>query len=707
MASHLALQQLPTRLSNHLQSFASENKQNTKPNLPNFPKGISLLSHKCHSSSQLSSLRGMPMPLRSLSATAMSADSSEEVDNENGAPMAMTDDTHEIEFNRVNCLVWVLHEAARSFSLDVESLGLEESRVALSMAWNGEDVHRWHKRMAHRVAVYALFKTAIEMECLLSENRHTVPCPSKEIMDTRTNVLGEYIESQLKRRNPELVVWFREVELSRVAGFFIPLLKTWTVEYAGSGVAGIIVAISCCAAVEKLGSYRISCPSFTFSSEDILLNLMDLSKSLVTVEKLHQLAKMAGFEHNFLSHFGKKVLPSDDTEEIEFWIGLAHKKLSAAFYEECMIRGTDMSNKKAKSDLLATLGLFAYLGRQTRMFLSRMGIEDLDELVKDFLGYLECGSLFIYPELSSVSAYQTFIEIVTDEIGWLDFYAGYLCFKNQERRGSKKLHAIQAETEIILSTAYTVCYDVFSGFAHFSRSSQQPLDAELLAFLVRSQSLLTVCLEDYWAAYDRPGEMLKNAEAGTTELVPSTRTIGEQQMTIDLIPPESIMNSRQGSKPRKASGSLETDVVPFVDVTRTAKPMAIDESLLQKYSAKLISTSSDVWMGTQLLCIDIMVSMELLVKKMKGQRITIRQQKKLKRTLNDVASLIPISILMLIPVSAVGHAAMLAAIKKYVPSMIPSPYSADRLDVVKQLKRTKKMDVHSSSTLDDPSSKSS
>ncbi|KAJ8560719.1 hypothetical protein K7X08_022579 [Anisodus acutangulus] len=56
-------------------------------------------------------------------------------------------------------------------------------------------------------------------------------------------------------------------------------------------------------------------------------------------------------------------------------------------------------------------------------------------------------------------------------------------------------------------------------------------------------------------------------------------------------------------------------------------------------------------------------------------------------------------------VSAVGHAAMLAAIKKYVPSLIPSPYSSERLDLMKQLKRTKKKEVQARSSIENPSSK--
>ena len=79
---------------------------------------------------------------------------------------------------------------------------------------------------------------------------------------------------------------------------------------------------------------------------------------------------------------------------------------------------------------------------------------------------------------------KLYLQVVTDEIGWLDFYGAISSINNQEKRRSKH-HTIQAEKEIILSEVFTVCYDVFSGFAHFSRSAQQPLESELLAFLLR------------------------------------------------------------------------------------------------------------------------------------------------------------------------------------------------------------------------------
>lgn len=91
--------------------------------------------------------------------------------------------------------------------------------------------------------------------------------------------------------------------------------------------------------MRKLGSGRIACALFTESIDDILVELMDLSCSLVTADKLHQLALEAGFEDEFLLHFGKKVLPNKNIEDVEFWIGLVQKKLMFAFHREGVITG--------------------------------------------------------------------------------------------------------------------------------------------------------------------------------------------------------------------------------------------------------------------------------------------------------------------------------------------------------------------------------
>ncbi|KAL7099941.1 hypothetical protein ACP275_09G118200 [Erythranthe tilingii] len=588
------------------------------------------------------------------------------------------------EFNRVNCLVRALHESSRSFSLAMQTHEFVRTGPPVAMAWNGVDVHAWHKHIAYQVAAYALLEAAIEVELFLSHNRFNNPSPVHKILSPNTSFLRDKIETQLNARNPKLVQWFRTVELPRFSGYFMPLFKKWSMEYAGSGVAGTIMAITCCAAVGKLDAGRISCSSFSISIEEAIIELMTVAHDLVCIDKLHQLSTEAGFEDHFLSRFGSKVLPSKNVEDIEFWIGLVQTKLSVAFERESVVTKSrhNLSDKFGENSL-ATLALFAYLGREARLFLLRHNIKDIDEPINDFLSYLECGILFIYPEFSTLSEYQLLMEVIIDEIGWLDFFAAYNCELCQERRRSKT-HPIQAEQEIILYAVFTICYDIISGFAHYTSSTQQNLDAELLEFLLQSQSLLSTCLEDYWAAYDRTGRDLpKIGEINGTDSAPSFLKKGQKNSSImmdSLHRPEELRNR---DKHRQIS--------PQTEVASSSKP--VERNFLKKYAMKLVAASVDVWMGTQLLFVDTSETVRFIVKKMWGHNVTERERKKMERTLADIATLIPVTILMLLPVSAVGHAAMFAAIKRYIPCLIPSPYSDERINLVKQLKRTKKMEM--------------
>lgn len=56
-------------------------------------------------------------------------------------------------------------------------------------------------------------------------------------------------------------------------------------------------------------------------------------------------------------------------------------------------------------------------------------------------------------------------------------------------------------------------------------------------------------------------------------------------------------------------------------------------------------------MGTWLLCVDVLVSMKLVMKQLRGEKVTKRERKKIARTLADMSTLVSVTILMLIPVS--------------------------------------------------------
>lgn len=61
----------------------------------------------------------------------------------------------------------------------------------------------------------------------------------------------------------------------------------------------------------------------------------------------------------------------------------------------------------------------------------------------------------------------------------------------------------------------------------------------------------------------------------------------------------------------------------------------------------------DVLQGTQLLAIDVAAAMGLLRRVIIGDELTDKEKQALRRTLTDLASVVPIGVLMLLPVSII------------------------------------------------------
>ncbi|KAJ6303848.1 hypothetical protein OIU77_017684 [Salix suchowensis] len=75
-----------------------------------------------------------------------------------------------------------------------------------------------------------------------------------------------------------------------------------------------------------------------------------------------------------------------------------------------------------------------------------------------------------------------------------------------------------------------------------------------------------------------------------------------------------------------------------------------NENIIRKSIAKLKKKSKDVLQGTQLLAIDVAASMGLLKRLLIGDELTEKERKILRRTMMDLASVVRIGVLMLLPV---------------------------------------------------------
>ncbi|GFY97916.1 LETM1-like protein [Actinidia rufa] len=156
-----------------------------------------------------------------------------------------------------------------------------------------------------------------------------------------------------------------------------------------------------------------------------------------------------------------------------------------------------------------------------------------------------------------------------------------------------------------------------------------------------------------------------------------------------------VQKSADQSENEEDEFKMKDDTANYADEVAGPRLITVQkkESIIVKSFDKLKETSTDVLQGTQLLAIDVAAALGLLRRVIIGDELTEKEKKVLQRTLTDLASVVPIGFLMLLPVTAVGHAAMLAAIQRYVPSLIPSAYGPERLDLLRQLEKVKELET--------------
>ncbi|XP_039115704.1 uncharacterized protein LOC120251229 isoform X3 [Dioscorea cayenensis subsp. rotundata] len=547
----------------------------------------------------------------------------------------------------------LLHELAANVFADFKSHESSKNFLKLVKAWIGVDVDLHLRQTAYLAAVYGFLKAVMDMVSMFDDQY--LLCIS---LTSNLSLIMECIEGVLGNKDLELMKRFRIEQVLVLNRYFAPSLERWASEYAkwktSNELKMISLTISSCIVVTKLGAQRISCPAFYTSLAETIQELFESARGLGSLGISYQFATMAGHEHEFLNIFGPKVLHHNTEDEILFWMTLLQKKLFAAFVKETFLHQLEGSfdNQVLARDL-AILGLFAFLGRKTRLFLLHMGINDIEEPLKSFICYLECGILFVYPNLSSLCMYQQFMEVVTEEIKWLDLYSEVSRTRQQARKRSKQ-HPTQAEKEIILSAVFGVCSDIFSNFALYCKKTQKTPSVNVAIFLNERD----------------PHEKLADLTAN------------------EIFEPPTTPNFTEIDQPVCSDKIFDA----YPEAVNTDPP----RSIIAKYSHFVLSTMTDLCMGIQLLFIDISVTISFLRKPLYGRKLTTTERKKIFQTFIDVICVIPLVVLMLLPVTAIGYVIILAVIKKLMPNLVPSSFSTERLDVIKQLTRAKKMKGHPS-----------
>jgi len=118
--------------------------------------------------------------------------------------------------------------------------------------------------------------------------------------------------------------------------------------------------------------------------------------------------------------------------------------------------------------------------------------------------------------------------------------------------------------------------------------------------------------------------------------------------------------------------------------------------------AVLRSQCGDLWRRTQdggdfilrgfrLIGGDIQYATKLISKASTGTVLTPREVRTLRRTARDAFTLVPFTIIMITPMTPVGHVLVFSFLQRFVPDFFPSTFSEQRIEFMKRYERMKEL----------------
>jgi hypothetical protein len=108
---------------------------------------------------------------------------------------------------------------------------------------------------------------------------------------------------------------------------------------SASDVSLLLLALTCIAAIAKLGPAKVSCSQFFSMSTEITGSLMDMLVGLIPVSQAYNSITDVGLHREFLVHFGPRAAAGrakDEwgSEEVVFWVNLVQRQLQQAIDKE-------------------------------------------------------------------------------------------------------------------------------------------------------------------------------------------------------------------------------------------------------------------------------------------------------------------------------------------------------------------------------------
>ncbi|CAD5322737.1 unnamed protein product [Arabidopsis thaliana] len=730
--------------------------------------------------------------------------------------------------NNSNGLNQSLHDAARSIELAVKEK-ITPSRFSwFPSTWLGADKYAWVKTLSYQASLYSLLQAVNEISSRGNYRDEDINVFVQRSLSRQAAPLENMMRENLSSKHPKAYEWFWSEQVPSVVTSFVNYLEgdqrfvAATSVYAkGKSAAAsneievslLMLVLNCIAAITKVGPAKFSCPPFFSMIPDTTGRLMEKLVDFVPLPQAYHSIKSIGLQREFLTHFGPRaavcrVNGDIDTDEVIFWVDLIQKQLQRAIdREKIWSKLTTSESIEVLERDLAIFGFFIALGRSTQSILAANGFDSLENPLEDLVRHLIGGSVLYYPQLSAISSYQLYVEVVCEELEWIPFYPNNTGTQPPNQSHGHKTKPEGPPNYEVIPQLLDVCSYWLQSFIKYSKWPENPSNVKAAKFLSKGHKTLVRCKEElgilknassivresnsFDKALESVDEALVRLESLLQELYVSNSSSGKEQIKAACSDLEKIRKLKKEAEFLEATfrakaASLQQVFFFHCDKNDSQESYEVQKRYFKGKDTKNANSSEDqgksisrgFWgffvrpsrkkldpelsgdeyigkSSGNLLSIDSepieisrfeilrneLIELEKRVKRSTDQSVdeeeiisedtpqsssrtesvqlvqtpkkenmmekTLqklreattdvwqgKEKKALRRTMTDLASVIPIGILMLLPVTAVGHAAMLAGIQRYVPGLIPSTYGSERLNLLRQLEKIKELQTN-------------
>ncbi|XP_010543812.1 PREDICTED: uncharacterized protein LOC104816603 isoform X2 [Tarenaya hassleriana] len=418
--------------------------------------------------------------------------------------------------NNSDGLIQSLYDAARIFELAVKEK-ISSSRLSwFSAAWLGVDRNAWVKTLSYQASVYCLLQAANEISSRGNDRDKDVNVFVQRSLSRQIAPLESMIREKFSSKQPEASEWFWSEQVPSVVTSFVNYFEREQRFVAITSISAksksaasneievslLTLVLACVAAITKLGPAKLSCSPFFSVIPDTTGRLMNKLVDFVAIPQAYHSLKSIGLRREFLVHFGPRAaacrVKNDRTsDEVIFWVDLVQKQLQRAIdREKIWSRLTTSESIEVLERDLAIFGFFIALGRSTQSFLAANGFDPLENPMEDIVRYLIGGSVLYYPQLSAISSYQLYVEVVCEELEWIPFYPNTTSTQQLKQSHGHKSRPEGPPNYKAIPQVLDVCSYWLQSFIKYSKWLENPSNVKAAKFLSKGHSKLIQCMEE-------------------------------------------------------------------------------------------------------------------------------------------------------------------------------------------------------------------